>query len=104
VIKQRAGSQTGVVASIAAALEVGPRIGAEQKPCDDPCRQPCKRPGGSWRARLKLPDARDQSLIVRTTDDVGRLLTVGSFISFATYSSYCASVFTGSFARICTTL
>jgi hypothetical protein len=46
----------------------------------------------------------DQSLIVRTTDDVGRLLTVGSFISFAICSSYCASVFTGSFARICTTV
>src|SRR5215211_4186855 len=55
------------------ALEAGPRIRAEQEPCADRVRQPCS----DLAAKLQLPDARDQSLIVRTTEEVGRSLTVG---------------------------
>ena len=82
------------------ALEAGPRIRAEQEPCADRVRQPCS----DLAAKLQLPDARDQSLIVRTTEEVGRSLTVGSLISFATISSYCAMVLIGSLAFMCTSL
>jgi len=41
-IKQRRANKIGVVASIAAALEAGPRIRAEQEPCADRVRRPCK--------------------------------------------------------------
>src|SRR5262249_13452570 len=44
------------------------------------------------------------SLMVRTTDEVGLSLTVGSLISLATISSYCGRVFTGSFGFMCTIL
>jgi hypothetical protein len=52
----------------------------------------------------QLPQQDFHSLIVRTTDAVGRSLTVGSLMSLASISSYCSSVFTGSFAFIWTIL
>jgi len=44
------------------------------------------------------------SEIVCTTLETGRELTVGSFTSFMSSSSYCGSVWIGAFAFICTTL
>ncbi len=58
----------------------------------------CNSYSGSYRRQCGI------SLIVRTTLEVGRLLTVGSLFSFCTSSSYCASVRNGAFGTICTTL
>lgn len=44
------------------------------------------------------------SEIVRTTLEVGRVLTVGSFCSLTSSSSYCAIVFSAPRALTCTTL
>src|SRR6266542_13057 len=51
----------------------------------------CNSYSGSYRRQCGI------SLIVRTTLEVGRLLTVGSLFSFCTSSSYCASVCNGAF-------
>src|SRR6266496_3805783 len=58
----------------------------------------CNSYSGSYRRQCGI------SLIVRTTLEVGRLLTVGSLFSFCTSSSYCASVCNGAFGTMCTTL
>ena len=55
--------------------------------------------------RRGLPSAdRSYSEMVCTTLETGRELTVGSFTSFTSSSSYCGRVSTGAFAFICTTL
>jgi hypothetical protein len=52
----------------------------------------------------KPGDQRGISLMVRTTLEVGRELTVGSLFSFITISSYCGSGCSGVLATMCTTL
>src|SRR5262249_50899157 len=61
------------------------------------------RGGGFSRPRFARGANGNHSLIVRTTEEVGRSLTVGSLASLATISSYWASVCTDSFGFMCTT-
>ena len=77
-------------------LEIGP---CRRRPVSPACKRPRRA-----RSKLQVPDPSNQLLIVCTTDDVGRLLTVGSFMSFAIASSYCAIVATRSFPFMCTIL
>ena len=64
-----------------------------------------QRAATGWLAALdrSLADASRYST-VRITLEVGRVLTVGSFCSFLTISSYSASGLTGSLARMWTIL
>ena len=66
-----------------------------------------ERDGGSKESHPALQNNRAResySLIVRITEVVGRVLTVGSLISLATISSYCGRLLSVSLAFICTTL
>ena len=65
-------------------------------------------PATAWRGWISLPPRNvtsvRHSLMVRTTLEVGRALTVLPPNSFMIASSYSGSVFTGSFALTCTIL
>jgi len=56
------------------------------------------------RCRADVRHIDPYSEMVCTTDDTGRVETVGSLASFRSASSYCASVCTGTFGFIATTL